>query len=1681
MFTYKFSNLLAAPYSCSQAHLSFDRKGSSLYAPSSNRVCRYSLTAATRSSNNSSNSSNKIKSSSSSKSAFDSIVTEQDEAATDGSSKVTTLPFEGRVDVSHFCLRSDGLLAISIDVHGLGLVINLVRGNILNRVKFRSNTSSARLKWEAERNQHFVAAASFSPDDTLFAVACGRTVQLWHSPRRSTNYQLHLLHAFALHQQPITCLSWSPDSLHLVSGSQDCTVRLWRARGKWALSNAAAAAAAELQKIWGGDQATKESEGKEEGVEQSKGRQQTPEEVYRQRVDDAFVPSAFLSHRHEVKFVCFSTCLRRIYSVNREGVIIVWAWQTEAEAEEEQGEEGIPKRNSARPINPGYFQQRREKQRQKKQQSGETKDTAADVQTEAEAVRPPDEVINYAEGLWHMEQRAFCNQEKGQRVSHATTNTSPFYRYTASPSPSKAVHTLDSAIRPAGHGGAAPPQYLLVGFTGGVFQLYTLPHLDAIVKLSLGVTSLDSVCLSYDGEWIAAAAAESNTLVVWEWRSETYVLRQQAHRHGVRCVAFSPAADAAAAGNSRIGAKAGSGGAAQQRSVSGVADAASSFGLGVSRGIVATGSNEGRVKVWDAESGFCYCTFADHTAAVSDVCFSPTGNALFSASLDGTVRAYDLLRFKPFRVLTARSATSAATGFAGVGNKVDLLFDSSVQFTCVATDAGGELVVAGSQGSCFSAFVWSVRTAKLLEELSGHEAPVVAVAFHPHPDKQGLLATGSWDKKVKVWDIFGRRRRGGAPETLLQTGGVMCLAFDPKGRDLLAVGGERVMGLTAGLDFNACITSLSFSSTGSLLLASSRNCPKVLLYETESGVLVGSFLLTSNRLLEGIARELNSKYIADDGTAIQEYDLSDVDDDLNEGERERKRIRNHRALPGVTIGELASKNDKVFLVHDVSFSSDSRCFAAATSHGLYIFSIDLNRGMLGSYGTSDVGHAPPLMTKNVTTGNIALALSKEEYAKAFLLALVCNDLPTLLCVYEKIPPASVPLVCSSLAPSLLPPLLFFLQTMLSTDVQVGTRHLQFHLLWLSCLLKLHMHVFQGDLANYWAASLDTETKTAEQEEKEDEKARRAEAFSRLSRASVDMRTLFLMTLRQLQQHHFNLHASYASNVGTLAFLTSAIQNNRRSSVESIAAHKICSQQQQQHQQQQQQQQQHQQQQDQQQHLTHNPMYMWLGIKWDEGPDIGGPSGFYRQSERLSIYRHHGRALLERNVLYKCFCTKERLARLRQERTQQGLPPRIPSAPDTISFRDGLRGLVTFSLQQTLGDFVCFRPANQELTQSAACTEKPQAGAGGSYSSSFAIESREDDKAFGTPVYNFCAAVDDWLMGVTAVVRGEEHIPNTIAQILLARALRAPILRFCHLPVMLAKEGGKISKRKQISHHALETTSLSFRDRQSLFCDTSSATTAGSKVAAGEVASSSTLTDYTIQGLRRRGYHPEAVLVKSNDTEPLVRFFCNVLSLAPEVCESTPLGSKTSAALPPGINEDSIAIVREEQPCLFEFMSLAARLLLPQHVAPSAVARELVENLRGNVKPGGDAFKHLLQTTDSEAQQFRLVAAALVASKDVFEANKEDRNECSSGLANENREVREERLNLVRLEGGVVMTFEAWIEQLSKQLNMEKPTFLRLARLALTGRDVGVPLGKLVSPVRRAKEYNTDRRTTILQE
>ena len=147
---------------------------------------------------------------------------------------------------------------------------------------------------------------------------------------------------------------------------------------------------------------------------------------------------------------------------------------------------------------------------------------------------------------------------------------------------------------------------------------------------------------------------------------------------------------------------------------------------------IATGGDSGKVKVWSTYSGFCFVTFTDHSAPISSVPFAKQGSVPFSASLDGIVRAYDLIRYRNFRTFAP---------------------PSPVRFSCLAVDPPGEVVAAGSTDTC-EVFLWSVQTGKLLDVMAGHTGPVSPLAFSPSGADQ--LASGSWDKTMQVWNIFGR-------------------------------------------------------------------------------------------------------------------------------------------------------------------------------------------------------------------------------------------------------------------------------------------------------------------------------------------------------------------------------------------------------------------------------------------------------------------------------------------------------------------------------------------------------------------------------------------------------------------------------------------------------------------------------------------------------------------------------------------------------------------------------------------------------------------------------------------------------------------------------------------------------------------------------------------------------------
>ncbi|HEV3101419.1 MAG TPA: glutamate--tRNA ligase [Candidatus Dormibacteraeota bacterium] len=186
---------------------------------------------------------------------------------------------------------------------------------------------------------------------------------------------------------------------------------------------------------------------------------------------------------------------------------------------------------------------------------------------------------------------------------------------------------------------------------------------------------------------------------------------------------------------------------------------------------------------------------------------------------------------------------------------------------------------------------------------------------------------------------------------------------------------------------------------------------------------------------------------------------------------------------------------------------------------------------------------------------------------------------------------------------------------------------------------------------------------------------------------------------------------------------------------------------------------------------------WLGLDWDEGPDKGGPYAPYRQSERVDLYRQHAAKLLAESKAYKCFCTPEELEAERRQAQAEKRPykysrrclidppkdrieftVRFKVPGGEIKFTDLIRGEMAFDAD-LIGDFILM-------------------------------------KSDGFPTYQFASPVDDAVMQITHVIRGEEHLSNTPYQLMIVDALgyERPSA-YAHMPLILAKDGTKLSKRK----------------------------------------------------------------------------------------------------------------------------------------------------------------------------------------------------------------------------------------------------------------------------------------------
>jgi nondiscriminating glutamyl-tRNA synthetase len=186
---------------------------------------------------------------------------------------------------------------------------------------------------------------------------------------------------------------------------------------------------------------------------------------------------------------------------------------------------------------------------------------------------------------------------------------------------------------------------------------------------------------------------------------------------------------------------------------------------------------------------------------------------------------------------------------------------------------------------------------------------------------------------------------------------------------------------------------------------------------------------------------------------------------------------------------------------------------------------------------------------------------------------------------------------------------------------------------------------------------------------------------------------------------------------------------------------------------------------------------WLGLGWEEGPDVGGPHAPYRQSERVARYKQVAKELLAKSVAYRCYCTEEELEAKRKQAEAEQRPPHYDlkcwfdrrddeSVPHAIRFHvpedgdvtihDLIRGEVTWR-KESLGDFILVR-------------------------------------SDGLPTYNFSVVADDHDMEITDVIRAEEHLTNTHRQVLIYRALGWSVPRFAHVSLILGQDRTKLSKR-----------------------------------------------------------------------------------------------------------------------------------------------------------------------------------------------------------------------------------------------------------------------------------------------
>lgn len=532
---------------------------------------------------------------------------------------------------------------------------------------------------------------------------------------------------------------------------------------------------------------------------------------------------------------------------------------------------------------------------------------------------------------------------------------------------------------------------LVAGFSNGIFGLYEMPDFNMIHTLSISQNEIDFVTINKTGEWLAFGASKLGQLLVWEWQSESYILKQQGHFDSMNSLVYSPDG---------------------QR--------------------IVTVADDGKIKVWDTESGFCIVTFTEHTSGITACEFSKKGNVLFTSSLDGSIRAWDLIRYRNFRTFIAPERLS---------------------FSCMAVDPSGEIVAAGSVDS-FDIHIWSVQTGQLLDRLSGHEGPVSSLAFAPNggllvsgswdrtariwsifnrtqtseplqlnsdvldiafrPDSL-QIAISTLDGNLSFWSVSEAEQQAGLDGRRDVSGG-------------RKIGDRRTAANVAG---TKAFNTIRYSTDGSCLLAGG-NSKYICLYSVTTMVLLKKYTVSVNLSLQGTQEFLNSKLLTEagpQGLLDEQGEASDFEDRID------------RSLPGSKRGDPSArrKNPEV-RVNGVAFSPNGSAFCAASTEGLLIYSLD-----------TTIQFDPFDLNMEITpTSTLAVLEKEKDYLKALVMAFRLNEAGLIQRVFQAIPYTDIPLVVEQFPSVYVARLLRYVAAQTEQSP-----HVEFCLLWIKALVDKH--------------------------------------------------------------------------------------------------------------------------------------------------------------------------------------------------------------------------------------------------------------------------------------------------------------------------------------------------------------------------------------------------------------------------------------------------------------------------------------------------------------------------------------------------------------------------------------------------------------------------------------------------